>query len=298
MSKKILVADDSVVIQKAIGITFAQEDFEVTFVSNGEEALQRAKEINPDLILADTNMPKLSGSDLCKRLRTEAAFQSTPIILLANNKETFTPIQLKSFGANDFVQKPFESTQLLDKAKSLLEHVPPAMEAPILDILSSSTINEEPPAIRRSNPKEISPSIPLSTDQQNYFQEKTSGESVLPPQMDSYSSMPSPGFIPNSDPGMDLLSNDSDPDPEDEPNRNSIIPDPDFSTKILQKPVQFPQKPMVPPTMEPSLNLSEKQIEEIVSRVFQSVIERIAWEVVPDLAERIIKEEIEKLTRE
>lgn len=306
MSKKILVADDSVVIQKAIGITFAQEDYQVTFVGNGEEALQRAKEISPDLILADTSMPKLSGSELCKRLRAEIAFKKTPIILLGNNKESFSPAELKAFGANDFVQKPFESTQLLTKSKALLESSSPSESGLEQDILADSSVNEVPPSIGRSAPQPKGPTIEQFSDfsgQQEYFQEKTSGEANLPPQMDSYSSIPpAPGFVPNS--GIDLLSNELEMDEESNeiPNQ-SILPEPDFSTQVFEKPEPVTSKPSPSTASSPSptpttLQLSEKQIEDIVARVFQNVIERIAWEVVPDLAERIIKDEIEKITRE
>ena len=119
MPKKILVADDSVVIQKSIGISFAQEDFQVTFVGNGEEAFQRAKEVKPDLILADTSMPKLSGAELCKKFRQDADFRKTPILLLARTQEKFNPGQLKACGANDFIQKPFESSALIEKVRAL-----------------------------------------------------------------------------------------------------------------------------------------------------------------------------------
>ena len=128
MSKKVLVADDSVVIQKSIGITFAQEDLEVAFVGNGDEAYQRAKEFGPDLILADTSMPNLSGPDLCRKLREETDFKHTPILLLSSTQESFSDDDLRSIGANDFIQKPFESSQLLSKIQPLLDTPPPAPE--------------------------------------------------------------------------------------------------------------------------------------------------------------------------
>lgn len=304
MSKKILVADDSVVIQKSIGITFAQEDFDVAFVSNGEEALQRAKEFRPDLILADTSMPKLSGADLCKRFRQEPELRRTPILLLSNSQETFTPVQLKTFGASDFIQKPFESTQLLDKVRPLLAQAQ-ATTSPEVTIASpkagvtevhSNPFPEEETVARYEAPKAPpleSPSIDLDPSS---FDIQRESSFKMSPETQSH---------------LDVLSiDDGDEEPADFP-AVEMEEEPPSATKVLHQAA----KTDAPKTSQPaapapsasiaapatsmqtsSLQLSEAQIEQIVSKVFQNVIERIAWEVVPEMAERIIKDEIQKIT--
>lgn len=266
MSKKILVADDSVVIQKSIGISFAQEDFQVTFVGNGEEAFQRAKEIKPDLILADTSMPKLSGVDLCKKFRLEPDFRRTPMILLASTQESFNPSQLKACGANDFIQKPFESSVLIEKVKNLFSQIPDTtvatakaqtMEKSIDHAFSTSTqFSEEETAITRS------PVPPLDI-------EKSDNISVDP--MMSY--------------------NDPQPTPSENTLANLDVLSMDISQEHQPQSLESPAS-----TTETQLSLSDAQIEQIVSKVFKNVIERIAWEVVPDMAERIIKDELRKIT--
>ena len=65
MPKTVLLADDSVTIQKVVGITFANEDIDLVTVDNGDEALARSREIRPDLIMADIGMPGLTGYELC-----------------------------------------------------------------------------------------------------------------------------------------------------------------------------------------------------------------------------------------
>ena len=69
MSKKLLLADDSVTIQKVVGITFANEDIELVTVDNGDDALARARETKPDVILADVSMPGLDGYELAAAIR-------------------------------------------------------------------------------------------------------------------------------------------------------------------------------------------------------------------------------------
>lgn len=301
MSKKILVADDSVVIQKSIGITFAQEDFDVAFVSNGEEALQRAKEFRPDLILADTTMPKLSGADLCKRFRQEPELRRTPILLLSNSQETFTPVQLKTFGASDFIQKPFESTQLLDKVRPLLAQAQ-AMTSPEVTMASPKTSVTEV----QSNP------FPEEETVARYEAAKTPVRETpsidLDPSSFDIQRESSFKISPETQSHLDVLSID---DGDEEPADFAAVEmeeEPPPATRILHqaaktdapKPSQTATSATIaaPATsmQTSSLQLSEAQIEQIVSKVFQNVIERIAWEVVPEMAERIIKDEIQKIT--
>ena len=82
MGARILVADDSVTIQKVVELTFSKEDFVLTQARNGEEAIRKAKEMRPDLVLLDLVMPDMNGYDVCAALRTEPALRSVPIILL------------------------------------------------------------------------------------------------------------------------------------------------------------------------------------------------------------------------
>ena len=62
MPRTLLLADDSITIQRVVGITFANEDYEITTVDNGDDAVVKAKEIKPDIILADVIMPKRNGN--------------------------------------------------------------------------------------------------------------------------------------------------------------------------------------------------------------------------------------------
>ena len=120
MSARILVADDSVTIQKVVELTFSKEDFVLTQARSGEEAIRKAKEMRPDLVLLDLVMPDMNGYDVCAALRTEPALRSVPIIMLAGTFESFDQKRGTQAGANDVVTKPFESQVLVGKVKQLL----------------------------------------------------------------------------------------------------------------------------------------------------------------------------------
>ena len=120
MPKKLLLADDSITIQKVVGITFAQEDFDITYVDNGVDAIKKAEEIQPDVILADIVMPQKTGYDVCESVKNNPSLKHIPVLLLAGTFETFDVNRGKMVGADDYIIKPFESQALIDKVNSLL----------------------------------------------------------------------------------------------------------------------------------------------------------------------------------
>ncbi len=120
MAARILVADDSVTIQKVVELTFSKEDFVLVQARSGEEAIRRAKEERPDLVLLDLSMPDKNGYEVCAALRAEPMLRTVPIILLTGTFEAFDKDKGIQAGADDFVTKPFESQLLISKVKQLL----------------------------------------------------------------------------------------------------------------------------------------------------------------------------------
>ena len=120
MNARILVADDSVTIQKVVELTFSKEDFLLIQARSGEEAIKKAKEERPDLILLDLVMPDKTGYEVCEALRAEPTLQGVPIVLLAGSFEGIDRERSAQAGANDVVSKPFESQVLIGKVKQLL----------------------------------------------------------------------------------------------------------------------------------------------------------------------------------
>lgn len=119
--RRLLLADDSVTIQKVVNLTFADEGIEVFAVSDGNEAVDRLLEISPDLIMADVNMPGISGYQVCERIRQTEKFKRTPVILLVGSFEPFDEEEARRVGASDYLTKPFQSIrQLVNKVSDLL----------------------------------------------------------------------------------------------------------------------------------------------------------------------------------
>ncbi len=121
MSHKLLLADDSITIRKVVEIIFAKKDFALTVVDNGIAALEKAREIHPDVILADVLMPGKTGYEVSAEIRRDPALKHVPVLLLTGAFEPFDENEAKACGADDFIAKPFESQQLIEKVKSLIE---------------------------------------------------------------------------------------------------------------------------------------------------------------------------------
>ncbi len=135
MGNKLLLADDSITIQKVVGIIFANEDYELTIVDNGNAALEKAAALRPDVMLVDAIMPGKSGYEVCEAVRRDPALKATPILLLTGAFEPFDEEKARQSGADDFISKPFESQHLIEKVKALRElgrerTVAPAAAAP------------------------------------------------------------------------------------------------------------------------------------------------------------------------
>lgn len=120
MKKKLLLADDSVTIQKVVQITFSHDDYDLTVVDNGEMAYEKARSQRPDLVLADVFMPGKNGYELCAAIKNDPALASVPVLLLTGTFEPFDEAKARSVGADRWIAKPFESQALIACVEELL----------------------------------------------------------------------------------------------------------------------------------------------------------------------------------
>ena len=125
MSKhKLLLADDSITIQKVVNLTFAEQGIDVITVGDGDAALEKMAEIRPDIVLADVNMPGLNGYQICESIRKDEATKDVPVILLVGSFEPFNVDEADRVGANAFLTKPFNSIrELIEQVSELLEPI-------------------------------------------------------------------------------------------------------------------------------------------------------------------------------
>lgn len=127
MKRRILLADDSVTIQKVIELTFMDEDYEVRAVSNGDEAVKLLSEMSPDFVIADVHMPGANGYEVCRKAKQLRP--GTPVLLLVGTFEPFDEAQARSAGADSFLKKPFDSQELLQRVEELMAAKAPAAAA-------------------------------------------------------------------------------------------------------------------------------------------------------------------------
>lgn len=120
MSHHILVVDDSATIRKAIDITFAHEDFELTTVSSGQEALAALSDKIPDIALVDANLTQENGIDLARDMLAQAPGEGFPLVLLSSNQDPVDQAVLDSAGITSQMAKPFHTQELIDAVKSHL----------------------------------------------------------------------------------------------------------------------------------------------------------------------------------
>jgi DNA-binding response OmpR family regulator len=123
--RRVLVVEDDQAMSVALNHGFGSEGFEVICAGNGEEGLRKANEAAPDLIILDVMLPRMSGLDLCRKLR--AAGDDVPIIMLtARGQEADKVLGLK-LGADDYVTKPFSFLELLARVETVLRRCGPSV---------------------------------------------------------------------------------------------------------------------------------------------------------------------------
>ena len=120
MSKKLLLADDSVTIQRVIELTFSGEDVQVLTASDGEEALTRITADKPDIVLADIGMPKRSGYDVSAFVKGKPELSHIPVLLLAGAFEPVDEVKAKEVRCDGVLVKPFEPQQVIARVRELI----------------------------------------------------------------------------------------------------------------------------------------------------------------------------------
>jgi len=370
MSIKVLVADDSITIQKVIGIIFGGEEYSLTIVDNGKSAVDKAREINPDILLIDALMPGMSGYEVAEAVRSTPSLASKPILILTGSFEPFDEEKAKRCGADDFIAKPFESQQIITKVKELLElgnsraqHSTQASQpqqtseplqqeqdfsAPELDILqptapadiwSAFTPESEPPVSPSSSPVvdspagatnepdvfaivneesdaqlvqtdttvEVSPNhtgsqwVPVEENTFEFEEEMITAplQTILPDQQTPVQET-SFGDISFEDDAATLASPVTPviAAPEFSAQTQDVadftIPSAEIATEPELETTAVTEA-LAPEAPTQAVPLTEEQLRAAIMSASKEVIERIVWEVVPDLAEAMIREAISKI---
>ena len=323
MPKKLLLADDSITIQKVITITFASEDYALTIVGDGDSAVKKAKELKPDIILADVAMPGKSGYEVCNAVKNDPALKHIPVLLLAGTFEPLDRAEAARVKADGSIVKPFESQELIDKVNDLLAMSAPAPSA------ATTAIEEAPMELSFSEEgQEIIAAEPAGEEimlggEGDFFgftedeePAKTPGESA--PQKELTVDAEAGGFMDlefqeeKLEPQKAAKPGPSRPEPPKPLSKPATAPPPpkvaapSFAMRETQKPVaaQMVDRAVKQAEEKIAFNAAQRltgeggypkeQVKQSIERVAREVIEEIAWEVVPELAEELIIAEINR----
>jgi DNA-binding response OmpR family regulator len=120
MGKRILIADDEPNIVVSLEFLMKQRGYDVRVVNNGEDALTAVGEFRPDLVLLDVMMPRLSGYDVCQKVRENPAWQDIKIIMLSAKGRDVEVTKGMAIGADAYVTKPFSTKDLIAKVREML----------------------------------------------------------------------------------------------------------------------------------------------------------------------------------
>jgi len=121
--RKVLIADDEPDILEILKYNLSNEGYEVTTAKDGDEALEKARRSQPDLIILDIMMPKKTGVEVCQILRAQPAFRETLIIFLTAINDEGTQIKGLQTGADDYVSKPISPKLLLSRVSALFRRL-------------------------------------------------------------------------------------------------------------------------------------------------------------------------------
>jgi DNA-binding response OmpR family regulator len=175
--RKLLLADDSITIQKVVNLTFADEGIEVISVGDGDSALRKFDEFMPDLVMADVNMPGKNGYEVCRLIKRTEETRNIPVILLVGSFEPFDEAEAKDAGADDFLTKPFQSIrQLVNKVTELLNQTAPRdAEKPAVDSFADT--------LKLANRDEASDEFEQREESPSEFErpQEVSNEFTVPP---------------------------------------------------------------------------------------------------------------------
>ena len=120
MAKKIVLAEDEPQIARLVEFKLKKEGYEVTWKTNGEEALEAIRKEKPDLILLDIMMPVMDGYEVLRRIREDENLKSIPVVMLTARAQERDVVKGIDMGADDYIAKPFHPAELLARVKRIL----------------------------------------------------------------------------------------------------------------------------------------------------------------------------------
>jgi len=334
VSQRLLLADDSITIQKVVELILAEEDFEIKSVNNGEEALAVISSFMPDLILADIEMPKMNGYQLCETIKKNPVTNTIPVILLTGAFEPIDEELAKQVQADDFIIKPFESQELISKINAVLT-ISSVAEA---EFAEEEAVEAEAVGLEAEpfSLEEEAPAEEVSLDEDLWAMEETAEipkpegwpvEEVIAPGAEEFIQVEEETIAEIETPAKEELkphpverpyvaevkagSIEADLPSKDEFKKyfesivnekmSSLVASLDIKEAVLASLMPFMKDSVEKILWEVAPDLVERMLKEMLKGTLESLtkeVEKVIWETVPDLAETMISKEIERIRSE
>jgi CheY-like chemotaxis protein len=274
----LLAVDDSITMRKVIEITFAGEDYQTVLASTADEAMEKLYQASPSVALVDVSLGATDGYELCQRIKGE--LPKTRVLLMSSKQNPFDAGRGAAVGVDGHIDKPFDSQAMIDKVRALAS-------APSQAAAQPATTPMAPPPVA-APPQPAAVSIAAHNQAPSLeFEAPVLEPPVLEPLPPDEPPILEPEIIVGGSDELEAVTI--------EPPEPSVPP-----------PAPIPAAPAVPSNgrsagagMEARLSelgLSEAQVAGVLA-LSREVVEQAVWEVVPALAEAMIKEEIARLTR-
>lgn len=271
MPMKILVVDDSATMRRVLEMTFAGEDAHVTTVRSGEEALAKARELGPDVVFADASMQGMDGYDVARAIKEDATLARTAVIVMASQSAPFDEARGKASGVDAHIAKPFDTQAVIDRTHQTIAK-------------PRSTVAAAP-AAAAPRPVAPPPAAPAA---------RSAAAAPAPAPAARPIAAPAPVAPPRAAQPTPAAARPAAPVAAPARAPAPVAPAPARPAAVAQRASQASAD--LAPKLA-GLGLSPEQVDGVLA-LSRDVIERVVWEVVPDLAETIIREEIQRLTAE
>lgn len=323
MTTTLLAVDDSRTMRKVLELTFAGESYRVVTVDSADAALAKLRSERPALVLADVTLEGTDGYALCQKIKAENP--TTPVIILSSRQQPYDAAKGSAARADGHLDKPFDTQHLIDKVKKALGQ--PVAAAPASPFASSRSgaswaatsagpPRPAPPAAASGLRHTPAPAPVAAAPRRTLSYTTDSRPPAVPaPSRPSTPSLSSPVSAPSSPPVIPAVPPSSPaarpappPRPAPSPPRAPAPPSPAAAAPApapapAAKPAPAPAAAKAPAVELPSdlqsklsdLGLTEAQVSGVLA-LSREVVEKVVWEVVPALAETMIKEEIARLT--
>jgi CheY-like chemotaxis protein len=282
MSKTLLLADDSVTIQRVIELTFTHEDIRVVSVSDGRRALQWMEGEWPDIVLADVDVPEVDGYDVAAHVKQSPRLRDVPVLLLAGAFEPVDQRRADQIGCDGVLVKPFEPQQLVTRVRELLDRP----GAPVANgHLRASTSGDRSGEAGKVTPFPTAGAKPMDTGHA-----MRASLATLELATDAADTLEPPDR-PVWELGLPDLPHaraEAPPAAAPPPQKVSLVSA--FSALLAAEQSATPAH--APSAAAP---VTEATVEDAVRRVLVRMTDDLVRRIVLETAERLIKEEIEKI---